>query len=1052
MSSAPKSTARRDRLVAIEREIQEYWDKEKIFETEAPGKDEPFVEKFMGTFPFPYMNGRLHLGHSFSLSKLEFATGYERLRGKRALLPFGFHCTGMPIKACADKLKREIEEYGNPPVFPKEVVEEEEEVNENVDPTKIKKKHGKALAKSSGAKYQWDIMLSLGIPESEIPKFAESEYWLQYFPPMAIEDLKRFGLKADWRRSFITTDVNPYFDSFVRWQFNKLKEAGKIKFGKRYTIYSEKDGQPCMDHDRQSGEGVGPQEYTIILIKVVGGGNEKMKKLMQGNKVYLAAATLRPETMYGQTNCWIGPDIEYGAYRAADGSVYVCTERSAKNMSFQGLSREVGKVELIETFNGKELLGLELEAPLAEHKIIYSLPMMSVSAKKGTGVVTCVPSDSPDDYAALRDLKQKEALREKFGIKAEWVIPFEPIPIIETPTYGNVCAKVIVEELKITSQNDRPKLDLAKELAYKEGFYKGKIIIGEYKGEMVSEVKVKIRQELINKGTALIYYEPEKVVMSRSGDECVVALVDQWYVDYGEEEWRKQTEECLRGMNCYHEETRNKFISTLGWLNQWACSRSYGLGSRLPWDEQYLIESLSDSTIYMAFYTISHYLQSNVNGSEMGIGKIKPEQMTDKVWDYIFCNKECPETDINKEVLEKMKREFEYFYPLDLRVSGKDLVPNHLTFFLYNHTAIFEDKYWPKAVRANGHLKLNGEKMSKSTGNFLTLKDAIDKFSADACRLALAVGDQVEDANFEESNANAAILRLYTFMEFSQEVYEKPELFRSESEEFNFHDRVFENEINKSIKLTNEAFEQMTFAEAMKHGLYELANAKDRYKDYVGGKMHYKLAKRFVLVQCLLLSPISSHITEYIYRNVMGYSSSILNASFPEISQIDDSILIANEFLQSTITKIRQSLEKELKKTKKSIPVINSLTILVAKDFPIWQKSIFDILSSFYDKNSNLFTAEMDVIVKTIMKSENAKKGGKLAVPFTSKMKKLVDQHGDISILYKPLPFNEMNTLVENIEFIKSKMDSRIVNVSIEFAKDDATTVPGEPDLSWSFK
>ena len=55
-----------------------------------------------------------------------------------------------------------------------------------------------------------------------------------------------------------------------RWQFVKLKERNKIKFGKRYTIYSAKDGQPCMDHDRSSGEGVGPQEYTLIKMKVSG--------------------------------------------------------------------------------------------------------------------------------------------------------------------------------------------------------------------------------------------------------------------------------------------------------------------------------------------------------------------------------------------------------------------------------------------------------------------------------------------------------------------------------------------------------------------------------------------------------------------------------------------------------------------------------------------------------------------------------------------------------------------------------------------------------------
>lgn len=55
-------------------------------------------EKFFGNFPYPYMNGLLHLGHAFSLSKLEFSAAFERLRGKRVLFPQAFHCTGMPIK------------------------------------------------------------------------------------------------------------------------------------------------------------------------------------------------------------------------------------------------------------------------------------------------------------------------------------------------------------------------------------------------------------------------------------------------------------------------------------------------------------------------------------------------------------------------------------------------------------------------------------------------------------------------------------------------------------------------------------------------------------------------------------------------------------------------------------------------------------------------------------------------------------------------------------------------------------------------------------------
>ena len=57
-------------------------------------------------------------------------------------------------------------------------------------------------------------------------------------------------------------------------------------------------------------------------------------------------------------------------------------------------------------------------------------------------------------------------------------------------------------------------------------------------------------------------------------------------------------------------------------------------------------------------------------------------------------------------------------YPMDLRVSGKDLIQNHLTFCLYNHAAVWGGRpdRQPCAFRTNGHLLLNAEKMSKSTG------------------------------------------------------------------------------------------------------------------------------------------------------------------------------------------------------------------------------------------------------------------------------------------------------------------------------------------------
>ena len=439
---------------------------------------------------------------------------------------------------------------------------------------------------------------------------------------------------------------------------------------------------------------------------------------------------------------------------------------------------------------------------------------------------SCVPSDSPDDYATIMDLAKKP---EYYGIQKDWVL--EVVPVIRTEKYGDITAKTLVEQKKINSPKDAKLLAEAKEEAYKEGFYRGVMIIGDFKGEPVMEAKNKVREQLISSGDAFGYAEPDGHVVSRSGDDCVAAHLNQWYLNYGtsenggDGEWCNTVLDWVRsdGVNTFSNEAKNAFEQVLGWLSQWACARSFGLGTKLPWDPQFIVESLSDSTIYMSYYTIAHLLHKDNFGKEVGPANVKAEQMTDQVWDYVFGRTKDVETDIPQETLEVMQREFSYWYPLDLRVSGKDLIGNHLTFLLYVHLAIFPQESWPRGIRVNGHLLLNGEKMSKSTGNFLTLSEATGKFGADATRVTLADGgDGMDDANFDESVANSTILRLYELRKWCEEMLREAHMVESPEQYVNvrdttrlkntdviqrsgakvFWDEVFENELNGLVQET----------------------------------------------------------------------------------------------------------------------------------------------------------------------------------------------------------------------------------------------------------
>lgn len=1016
--------------------------------------------KWFGTFPYAYMNGSLHLGHAFTISKIEFAAGFERMRGKRVLFPVGFHATGMPIKSSADKLVREIEMFGEDfEGYSDEPVEEPAAAapksGESTDPSKAKK--GKLNAKSTGLTYQFQILEAQKVPRKDIKQFVEPMHWLDFFPPLAVEDLTGLGARVDWRRQFLTTPANPYYDSFVRWQINKLHDQGRIKFGKRYTIYSPKDGQPCMDHDRSSGEAVNPQEYTAVKMEVLEWGPStpaSVTEAAKGKKVFMVAATLRPETMYGQTNCFVGPNLDYGLFKKSEDELWLVTARAARNMAFQGIfDYSEGVFEKAADVKGADVVGTKVRPPFGIAPEVYVLPMEGVLATKGTGVVTSVPSDSPDDYRTLMDLRKKP---EMYKIKPEWAA-VDPIPVLKTPKYGDMAAEKLCQDLKIQSQRDVKQLAEAKELAYKEGFYSGVMVVGDFKGETVEAAKPKVRQQLLDAGLGVAYAEPESEVISRSADVCVVALVDQWYLDYGEAEWKKIAEDLLAKMNTFVPETRNNFEAVLNWLNQWACARSYGLGSKLPWDQQFLVESLSDSTIYMSYYTVAHLLHEDRWGKQGKLG-ITPEDMTDEMWEYILTDGKYPaDSKIPQETAAQLKYSFNYFYPLDIRSSGKDLIPNHLTFWIYIHAAIFPEKHWPRSVRANGHLQINGKKMAKSTGNFLTMREATQKFGADAVRLTLAdAGDEITDANFEEPVANAAILRLHTACTWAEEI--KKDAGQLRTGDLNEFDRQFQAEMDSLVENAYKAYDSMQYKEALKLSLYDLETARNWYRlvsepSNGGEGMHKDLIFNFIRNNALLMAPFTPHFSEFLWQDILGEKSSVQNASFPKpAGKSDPAVLEELAYLRGVVDSLR-SAEAQLSRRKggkakgpttafdPSKP--KAARVYVATEFPEWQVKVMDVVKPAYNEKTGIDEAAMRKALADAGLSKDKK-----AMPFVQTLKKKAATVGARAFANK-LPFNELEALKLLVPYIKQQLKYQDIDV-VSVAEAKKAIEAGESGEGWS--
>ena len=269
------------------------------------------------------------------------------------------------------------------------------------------------------------------------------------------------------------------------------------------------------------------------------------------------------------------------------------------------------------------------------------MPGWFVDPKTATGVVYSVPAHAPYDWLALKDLQEKPEVLAEFGVDPEMVKQIKPISIIKVEGFGEYPAVEIVKQMGIKDQHD-PKADEATKALYKKEFHGGvlKENCGPYAGKTVREVKDTIIADFLKHGVADCMYDLPEQVVCRCMTQCIVKILsDQWFLNYSDPQWKAKAKEAVAQMTIYPDSAKQSFYTVIDWLREWACARTTGFGTPLPWGKGWIIETLSDSTVYMAFYTINKHIKQN---------NIKPEALTPEVFDYIFYGKGRPCSNLQK--------------------------------------------------------------------------------------------------------------------------------------------------------------------------------------------------------------------------------------------------------------------------------------------------------------------------------------------------------------------------------------------------------------------
>jgi len=866
----------------FEQKWQKIWAKENIGEAVRDEKK----KKFSIIFAYPGISGYLHLGHMRSYSYTDVVARYKRMTGHNVLFPVGTHASGNQAIAFANKVK-----------------------------TKDK---------------AWITYLKdNGCSEAKIKTLTKPEKIVDYFNEVYVEDFwKKFGFLADFNR--FTCTIYPDYQKFMQWQFKKLYDKNLLVQKPYFATFCPKCGPVAVDPsetDISKGGNAEKLEYTLLKFKF--------------GKEFIVAATLRPETVYGQTNLWINPNIKYAKIQV-DNEVWIMSVEAFDKFQYQK-----DGLKLIDYIDAKEMLGKFVVAPEI-HKEIIILPATFCNPKVGSGIVTCVPSDAPYDYIALKDLKKDDKLLKKYKINPEDVKKIELIPIIESKGYGQFPAKEIVEKLKIKSQEDTEKLEEATKEIYKAGFHTG--VMGEnckeFKGKRVEEAKELMKEKMIQNHEATILYDLSEEVICRCNSKVVIKRIDnQWFIKYSDSALTKKSKDQAKKMQIYPKEYYENLPSILDWFQDRACARlGNWLGTKLPFDEEWTIEPISDSTLYPAYYIVSKYVNEK---------QLKVEDLDGEFFDYVFLGKGKPKN----KVLEEIRKDFEYWYPLDFNFGGKEHKTVHFPVFLMNHVAILDKKFWPKGIFANWWLVGKGSKISKSKGGAEPVSDAIKLYSVDGMRLYYAhIGSPHADVVWDKE-----VVRNYrnTLERILAIVVE----LKTKKDKKSLIDNWLISKFNERIKTITEAMELFDLRIAATETYFSILEDLRWYVRRHGSNKD--LIKDCLEKWAKLLCPITPHLAEEI-NFLIGNKNLVSVSDWPKYGEkkIDLRTSAIEDMLKSTLVDIREVMKlAKLNKLKK-------LTLFISE---IWKYPFLETLKKELSQ-----TRDIGRIMKVVMANEQFRNKGKL--------------------------------------------------------------------------